>query len=57
MERAAIELAMDFTGDRQLPLADDTAAHLLIEVDGFQEEDLMPQLERVAASLERFNAR
>ena len=55
MERAAIELAMDFTGDRQLPLADDTAAHLLIEVDGFQEEDLMPQLERVAASLERFN--
>jgi glycolate oxidase len=56
MERAAIELAMDFTGDRQLPLADDTAAHLLIEVDGFREEDLMPQLERIAASLERFNA-
>ena len=55
MERAAIELAMDFTGDRQLPLADDTAAHLLIEVDGFQEEDLMPQLERVTASLERFS--
>ena len=23
MERAAIELAMDFTGDRQLPLTDD----------------------------------
>ena len=35
MERAAIELAMDFTGDRQLPLGPDTAAHLLIEVDGF----------------------
>lgn len=56
MERAAIELAMDFTGDRQLPLHDDTAAHLLIEVDGFREEDLMPQLERMAASLERFHA-
>ena len=56
MERAAIDLAMDFTGDRQLPLADDTAAHLLIEVDGFREEDLMPQLERIAASLDRFNA-
>ena len=56
MERAAIELAMDFTGDRQLPLADDTAAHLLIEVDGFREEDLMPQLERIAATLDRFNA-
>lgn len=56
MERAAIELAMAFTGDRQLPLHADTAAHLLIEVDGFREEDLMPQLERVAASLERFHA-
>lgn len=56
MERAAIELAMAFTGDRQLPLHDDTAAHLLIEVDGFREEDLMPQLERIAASLERFHA-
>lgn len=56
MERAAIELAMDFTGDRQLPLTSDTAAHLLIEVDGFREEDLMPQLERIANSLERFNA-
>jgi len=56
MERSAIELAMDFTGDRQLPLADDTAAHLLIEVDGFREEDLMPQLERIAQSLERFHA-
>ena len=48
MERAAIELAMAFTGDRQLPLHADTAAHLLIEVDGFREEDLMPQLERIA---------
>ena len=56
MERAAIELAMDFTGDRQMPLAEDTAAHLLIEVDGFREEDLMPQLERIAQSLERFHA-
>lgn len=56
MERSAIELAMDFTGDRQLPLAENTAAHLLIEVDGFREEDLMPQLERVSESLERFHA-
>jgi len=56
MERAAIELAMDFTGDRQLPLSSETAAHLLIEVDGFREEDLMPQLERLAHTLERFEA-
>ena len=56
MERSAIELAMDFTGDRHLSLAEDTAAHLLIEVDGFREEDLMPQLERIAVTLERFQA-
>jgi glycolate oxidase len=56
MERAAIELAMDFTQDRQLPLSDDTAAHLLIEVDAFREDDLMPQLERLADTLGRYNA-
>ena len=56
MERAAIELAMDFTDDHSLPLDATTQAHLLIEVDGFREEDLMPQLERIAQSLERFHA-
>lgn len=56
MERSAIELAMAFTGDHALTLEAGTAAHLLIEVDAFQEEDLMPQLERVAATLARFDA-
>ncbi len=56
MERAAIELAMDFTGDRQLPLASDTEAHLLIEVDAFQEDQIMPQLERIVATLDQFDA-
>ena len=37
MERAAIELAMAFTGDHSLPLDNTTQAHLLIEVDGFQD--------------------
>ena len=55
MERAAIALAMEFTGDHSLSLADDTEAHLLIEVDAFREEDLWPQLERISASLDRFN--
>ena len=55
MERAAIKLAMDFTGDHSLILDDSTQAHLLIEVDAFREEDLWPQLERITASLERFN--
>ena len=55
MERAAIELAMDFTGDHSLKLEDHTQAHLLIEVDAFREEDLWPQLERITTSLERFN--
>lgn len=56
MERSAIELAMAFTGDHSLALDNSTSAHLLIEVDAFQEPDLMPQLERIATTLERFNA-
>ena len=56
MERSAIELAMAFTGDHTLTLEAGTAAHLLIEVDAFQEEDLMPQLERIATTLARFDA-
>ncbi len=47
MERSAIELAQDFTGDDSLKLLPDTAAHLLIEVDAFRFDDLMPQIERI----------
>lgn len=56
MERSAIELAMSFTGDHSLSLDPSTQAHLLIEVDGFHERDLMPQLEGLAKTLDRFSA-
>jgi len=53
MERSAIELAQDFTGDDSLKLLPDTAAHLLIEVDAFRFDDLMPQIERILPVIQK----
>ena len=41
MERDAMALAQDFTGNHDLELNHE--AYLLIEVDGFKQDDLMPQ--------------
>ena len=51
MERSAIELAMEHEGLDSNALAADVAAHLLIEVDGFEPGALMPQLERIYSVL------
>lgn len=56
MERTAIELAADHAGTEAPALSDGVEAHLLIEVDGFRPEDLMPQLERVYAVVEASGA-
>ena len=56
MERDAIELAQQFTGVHEPALGPDDAAHLLIEVDGFAPEDLMPQCERILPVLEAHGA-
>ena len=56
MERDAVELAAAYTGDHTLPLPPGIEAHLLIEVDGFRAEDLMPQLEAVLPVLEEHGA-
>ena len=56
MERDAIELAQQFTGVHEPALGSDDAAHLLIEVDGFAPEDLMPQCERILPVLEAHGA-
>ena len=45
MERSAIVLAQQFTGDFSLQIDQEVQAHLLIEVDAFRSEDLLPQLE------------
>ena len=56
MERDAIELAQQFTAVHEPVLGPDDAAHLLIEVDGFAQEDLMPQCERILPVLEAHGA-
>jgi glycolate oxidase len=56
MERDAIELAQHFTGVHEPVLGLEDAAHLLIEVDGFAPEDLMPQCERILPVLEEHGA-
>lgn len=56
MERDAIELAQQFTGVHEPSLGPDDEAHLLIEVDGFAPEDLMPQCERILPVLEAHGA-
>lgn len=56
MERAAVALAQDFTGDHSLFLNEEVEAHLLIEVDGFTPDALMPQVEALLPVLERSGA-
>lgn len=56
MERDAVLLAQDHTGDHSLAVGPDVEAHLLIEVDGFRAEDLMPQLEALMPVLEAAGA-
>lgn len=51
MEKDAILLAQKFTGNHDLRVTDEEA-YLLIEVDGFNEEELMPQCEKILNVLE-----
>lgn len=48
MERDAIRYTMDFIGEEPVPLNDDDQAHLLIEVDGNDEQILMADCEKIA---------
>ncbi len=54
MERDAILLAMEYSGNTSIPLADDTEAHLLIELDGSETEVLQRQAEQVMTVLSGF---
>jgi len=53
MEKDALLLAQKFTGNYDLKVV--AEAYLLIEVDGFFEEDLMPQCEKILSVLEENN--
>ena len=56
MERSAVQLAADFIEVDAPAMGEDVEAHLLIEVDGFRVEELMPQLEKVYSVVEEFEA-
>jgi glycolate oxidase len=54
MERDALIWTKDFIGESSIAIADNHQAHLLIEVDGFQEEQLMQECEKILSVLEKF---
>ena len=54
MERDALLWAKAFTGDETIPVADTHQAHLLIELDGFDQDQLMREAEQLFAVLEAF---
>lgn len=55
MERSAIEKALEYLGDVQMNISEDTAAHLLIEVDGNHLESLYEDCEKIDAVLKKFD--
>ena len=55
MERDALLWTQDFTKDYSITVEDDHEAHLLIEVDGFDEEALMQECEKIVSVLENYN--
>ncbi len=54
MERDALLWAKSFTGDQTVPVAENHQAHLLIELDGFDEQQLMKEAEKLFTVLEAF---
>ncbi|MDB5284489.1 MAG: dehydrogenase [Bacteroidota bacterium] len=55
MEREAIEFVMKFLGDVTIPLAEDTRANLLIEVDGNDMEAIQKDCEKIYEVLSSFD--
>lgn len=55
MERDALIWTQKFTNDFSIHVADDHAAHLLIEVDGFDEDVLLQECEKIMTTLESFD--
>jgi glycolate oxidase len=54
MERDAIDWTLRFRDDIALQIGPDEQAHLLIEVDGVQEEHIMHEIESIVPVLESF---
>lgn len=54
MERDALLWTQDFLKDASIEVAENHAAHLLIEVDGFESDILMGECEKIMTVLESF---
>ncbi|MBL1280313.1 MAG: FAD-binding protein [Fluviicola sp.] len=54
MEREALLWTQDFLQDTSIEVAENHAAHLLIEVDGFEQEILMEECTKIMEVLESF---
>lgn len=55
MERDALQYTIDFLKDDSISIGDDHAAHLLIAVDGFHEEILIQDCEKIAEIVGAFD--
>lgn len=55
MERDAIDWTLRFVEGVNIPIAEDTAAHLLIEVDGNHGEELMRDCETILGVMEQYD--
>lgn len=55
MERNAIEWAIRYIQEETVEVADDIAAHLLIELDGFHYDSLLADCETITQVLENFD--
>ena len=54
MERDALTWTQKFTGDQTIEVKENHASHLLIEVDGFNQDLLMAECEKIMEVLEEF---
>jgi glycolate oxidase len=55
MERNAIDWAVRYVGETPVPIQEEDAAHLLIEVDGFHMDSLVADCETISRVLEQFD--
>jgi glycolate oxidase len=55
MERDALEWSMKYSGQTNIPLPDDIAAHLLIEVDGNYPDLLYKEIEAIADIMQQYD--
>lgn len=55
MEVDALRIVSDFVGGSMIPLTDDVAAHLIIEVDGNHLDTLMSEMEAISELLMQFD--